>query len=432
MKVVIPYLCRSNNIRITMKRISLLLCLCLGWMLGWAQYGTQFENRGFEEWANFGNNNSTIEPIHWHSTMSADGSYTGFLSQQMEPSNITRPGSSGEKSTRLWANSVLGIIANGNMTNGRMHAGSLTPSGSNNYIYTLRSDDRFNTPITTTPDSLTLWVCFRCSNPYQTAQVRAIVHGDADLKVKADGSTDPENMRVATAAMSFTRTSEAGVDYQWRRLSMPFINNGSCDDPRYILASMTTNSVPGEGATSDELFIDDVLLVYHPTLEILALDQDHYDIGESLTVRFNLQGTMSPENLEGLHNEVIAQLSNASGSFSNPTELGRMATNTSGSLEVTIPTATPYGTQYRIRVVSTNYPMISEDNGTDLTIGSNVEINESLVEDEVATIQVFDLSGRLVLTTRKLDLSSMNLTPGIYIAKCQTNNRQIIKKIVIQ
>lgn len=415
-----------------MKRITLLLCLCLGWTLGWAQYGTQFENRGFEEWANFGNNNSTIEPIHWHSSMSADGSFTSFLSQQMEPSNITRPGSTGAKSARLWANSVFGIIANGNLTNGRMHAGSMTASGSNNYNYTLRSDDRFNTPITTVPDSLTLWACFRCSNPYQTAHVRAIIHGDADLQVRADGSTEPDNMRVASAALGFTRTSEAGVDYQWRRITVPFTFTGPCYDPRYILLSMTTNSVPGEGATSDELFIDDVLLIYKPTLEILALDQDHYDIGESLTVRFNLQGTMSPENLEGLPNEVIAQLSNTSGSFSNPTELGRMATNTSGSLEVAIPTTIPYGTQYRIRVVSTNYPMISEDNGTDLTIGSNVGIAENTMIQEVAAIQIFDLSGRLVLTTKTLNLSSLNLTPGIYIAKYQTNNQQMIKKVVIQ
>lgn len=415
-----------------MKRITLLLCLCLGWTLGWAQYGTQFENRGFEEWANFGNNNSTIEPIHWHSSMSADGSFTSFLSQQMEPSNITRPGSTGAKSARLWANSVFGIIANGNLTNGRMHAGSMTASGSNNYNYTLRSDDRFNTPITTVPDSLTLWACFRCSNPYQTAHVRAIIHGDADLQVRADGSTEPDNMRVASAALGFTRTSEAGVDYQWRRITVPFTFTGPCYDPRYILLSMTTNSVPGEGATSDELFIDDVLLIYKPTLEILALDQDHYDIGESLTVRFNLQGTMSPENLEGLPNEVIAQLSNANGSFSNPIELGRMATNTSGSLEVTIPTTIPYSTQYRIRVVSTNYPMISEDNGTDLTIGSNVGIAENTMIQEVAAIQIFDLSGRLVLTTKTLNLSSLNLTPGIYIAKYQTNNQQMIKKVVIQ
>ena len=419
-----------------MNRILLTLCLCAGSLMALAQYGTQFENRGFEEWANFTSNNSaSIEPIGWHSTMSADGSFAGFLSQQMEPSNITRPGSTGQKSARLWAKSVVGVIANGNLTNGRMHAGSMTPSGSNNYNYPLRSDERFNTPVNMVPDSLTLWACFRCSNPYQNAQVRAIVHGDTDLQVKADGSMEPENLWVAAAAMAFQRTSEAGVDYQWRRLSIPFTNNGPCSDPRYILVTMTTNSVPGEGATSDELFIDDVLLVYQPALEMLALDKDHYDYGESLIVHFNLEGTMSPENLGGLPNQVIAQLSNATGSFSNPTELGRITTNASGSLNVTSPSSIPYGVQYRIRVVSTNYPMISEDNGTNLTIGSNVEVAETLKENEVLTVEVFDLSGRRIgvfsSVTPSLDGSSMNLAPGLYIAKCQRSNQSFVQKMLV-
>lgn len=437
-----------------MKRLFMALALCLACLAGRGQFGTQFENRGFEEWANFGNSANTIEPLHWHSTMSADGSFTGFLSQQMEPSNLTRPGSSGSKSARIWANSVLGIIANGNLTNGRMHAGSMTPSGSNNYVYTQRADNRFNTPISVVPDSLTAWVCFRCSNPYQTAQLRAIIHGDADLKAMATGALDPENQVVATALTTFTRTSEAGVGYQWRRITVPFNPNGPCDNPRYILFSATTNNVPGEGATSDELFLDDVLLVYRPSIEMEPLAQNHFVLGESITIAFQLQGTMSPENLGGEPNQVIAQLSASNGSFNNPTELGRMVTNTGGTMNVQIPTTIPSGNYYRIRLVTTNYLMVGPDNGHDLTIESSVQLAENhhtvltifpnpaqevlhfSAEEEIHGVTLYSLMGEKVLLSteisKNIKLPIGNLTPGVYVARCKTGQQEIIRKVIVQ
>lgn len=407
-----------------MKKTILLIVAFLSQMLGMAQYGTQFENRGFESWANFGSSANTIEPVHWHSGMSADGSFTGFLSQQIEPSTIVRPGSAGTQSVRVWARSVMGIIANGNITNGRMHAGSMSASGSNNYNYTLRSDERFNTPISVVPDSLTVWVCFRCNNVNQNAQARAVVHGDADLRTMANGAVEPEDQLVATALLNFNRTSEAGTDYQWRRLSIPFVQNGPSDDPHYILFTLTTNEVPGDGATSDELFIDDVLLVYNPTLQMAALPQNHYETGESLDIDFTLDGTMSPENLGGEPNQVIAQLSAANGSFSNPTELGRMTTDVSGTLHVKLPDGILYGEHYRIRLVSTNYPMISEDNGTDLTIGSTVSVMETAIEEDVQDAVMYDLTGRRVTENKP--------SPGIYLVRYRTGDGYVCKKILIQ
>ena len=419
-----------------MRKTIVCFCLCLAWMYGQAQYGPQFENRGLEQWANFGNGNNTIEPVHWHSNMSADGTFAGFLSQQIEPSTMTRPGSTGTKSARVWAHSVLGVIANGNLTNGRMHAGSMSPSGSGNYNYTQRSDERFNTPIASVPDSLTLWVCFRAGNLYQNAQVRAIVHGDADMAAMANNVVEPENQLVALATRDFTRTSEPGVNYQWQRLSIPFTANGPCNDPRYILFCATTNKVPGEGSESDELFIDDILLVYKPMLRIEDLSQTQLVFGDLLNVSYTLEGTMSPENLGGLPNEVILQLSSPTGSFNTPTELGRMASNVSGTLHVTIPSTIASGDHYRMRVVTTNYPMISEDNGTDLSIGSNSSVAETEVEEGILGVEVFDLSGRMVINSRSYPLEggifTEALTPGVYLVKYHRSSSCEVKKILIR
>lgn len=405
-----------------MKKLCLVLCLSLCYMLGMAQQGIQFENRGFENWANYSSSNDSNEPIHWHSGMSASGTFSGFLSKQIEPSNQVRPGSSGTKSVRMWPKSVMGVTANGNLTCGRMNAGSMSASGSNNYNYTQRSDDRFSTPLTTVPDSLTVWVCFRSASADQNARARALVHGDADLREVANGTLDPNDKLVASAMATFKRTSPANGAYTWRRLSVPFVHNGPCNDPRYILFTITTNEIPGEGGTSDDMFVDDVLLIYNPSIRMGAIPQNQFIIGEELTIPFTLTGTMSPENLNEEPNQVIAQLSAANGSFSTPTELGRVTTNTSGSLTVTIPQGIFSGEHYRIRLVTTNYPMVSEDNGFDITISTNDAVAENEINEVPFGVELYDLSGRPV--------SNGNLAPGIYVARYRSNNGYRFEKFL--
>lgn len=438
-----------------MRKSMFILLLCLCYIGLAAQNQTQFENRGFESWANYGSSNSTNEPVHWHSTKSASGTFSGFLSQQIESSNKVRPGSSGTKSARLWPSSVMGVTANGTMTNGRMNAGSMSANGSGNYNYTQRSDERFNTPINTVPDSLTLWVCFRCADPNQNAQARAVVHGDADFKLVSNGSVDPADEQVASAMKTFKRTSEAGGDYNWRRLSIPFTHNGPSNDPRYILFSITTNETPGEGGTSDDLYVDDIYLVYNPSIQMGPLNKDHYLFGESLTIPFTLTGTMSPDNLNVAPNHVIAQLSSANGSFSTPVELGRTTTNSSGSITVTIPSGIFSGEHYRIRLVTTNYPMISEDNGTDLTLTPNnvnvEEQQESRIEispnpaDEVlqvhsdealSHIELYTLDGKKVLShqcdAHTVILNIDSITSGMYVVRCFTDTTESVRRVIIR
>ncbi len=323
-----------------------------------AQYGPQFDNPGFEQWTTR-ETESVSEPVHWHSGGTATGSFSSMMPSSVEQSSQTRPGSSGSKSVRLVPSSVFGITANGTVTNGRINAGSMTPAGSSNYNYTQRDQNAFNTPITQLPDSLTVWVCFRSQSTSHKAQVKAVVHGNADYKIKADGTEEPTNMHVATADQRFTRTAANGGAYNWTRLSIPFINNGPCTDVHYILLMATTNETPGTGSTNDDLFLDDVLLIYSPTLSMGQLASSSLAPNEAITIPFTLTGTMSPDNLNASANQVIAELSDANGSFSNPTALGSVTTTTSGSIAATIPNVADG--QYQIRVRSTNYPMIGQN-----------------------------------------------------------------------
>ena len=409
-----------------------------------AQYGPQFDNRGFEQWTT-----RVSEPTHWHSGGTATGSFSGFLSSQIEQSSQTRPGSSGSKSVRIFPNSVLGVTANGTITNGRMNAGSMSATGSGNYNYTQRAESAYNTPISQLPDSLSVWVCFRSQSTTDKAQVKAVVHGDADYKLLANGTEEPADKHVATAQSSFTRTSNANGTYTWRRLSIPFDNSGPCTDVRYILFTATTNETPGSGSTSDDLFIDDVLLVYKPSLNMGDLEQNQFEPNEYFNINFTLTGTMSPDNLNAAPNEVIAQLSDAQGNFDNPIELGRITTNESGILMGRIPMV-PNGDHYRIRVVSTNYPMVGGNiqEVSIVTTSAIVENNSSCnlfpnpftsiikitTEKTIQSVHVHDLHGRLLkeqsISTTQFNLDLSELSAGTYMLRINYGDGQSVHRII--
>ncbi|MDE6106342.1 MAG: hypothetical protein K2F84_04535, partial [Bacteroidales bacterium] len=214
---------------------------------------------------------------------------------------------------------------------------------------------------TTVPDSLVVWLWFKPKgSASDQAQLNVIIHND-------NKTTDPGTERsqvVAQAKINPTATDG------WQRFSVPFVKTGATNDAQYVLASFTTNKTPGGGKANDELLIDDIFFVYNPTLRLnnFTLTAIGLREGENVTVEvpFRITGTMSPQM--GDDNIVIAELSDAAGSFDQPTELGRLTTDESGSIMASLPPTLPVGTGYRIRVRSTNYPRVSDDNGKDIEL----------------------------------------------------------------
>ncbi len=86
--------------------------------------------------------------------------------------------------------------------------------------------------------------------------------------------------------------------------------------------------------------------------------------GASITVNYSSIGlTFTAGNV------FTVQLSNATGSFASPTNIGTLtSTATSGSIICTIPAAQAGGTGYRIRILSSVPAFTGADNGTDLVI----------------------------------------------------------------
>lgn len=84
---------------------------------------------------------------------------------------------------------------------------------------------------------------------------------------------------------------------------------------------------------------------------------------------FTIVGTYNGGNV------FTAQLSNTSGSFASPTNIGTLTQTTAGTISATIPSGASTGSGYRIRVVSSNPSVTGTDNGSNLTINASPSAN---------------------------------------------------------
>ncbi len=408
----------------------------------------QVNNGDFESWDNLGIED--VEPTNWNSFMTASGTYSSSGAKQIDSSHVIRPGSSGTRSCRIWSRAItipiIGtIIANGNLTTGRINMGSTTPSGSSNYNYTSRSQSGFYHSFTGHPDSLVVWVKFKpSSGGTEQARIHAVIHDNYDVKDPADANSTSHI--VGDATLNFPKTN--GI---WVRKSIPFVYSGPSSTPLYLLVSLTTNMTPGSGSGGDSLYVDDMTLIYNPVLTTGAISPTTFivDAGNSaaINVPFTLTGTMNAGNI------VTAQLSDASGSFASPDTLGTLATTTSGTISGTIPAGTPTGGGYRIRVVSSDYALTAADNGSDLVITNTTGISgisagsysfyfseNELISDLKLTqsihpqIQLFNLSGQLIagfeLQNNAVNHNHMNIPAGIYMYRLFNGDQMISGKIV--
>ncbi|MFN4122539.1 MAG: PKD domain-containing protein [Flavobacteriales bacterium] len=89
--------------------------------------------------------------------------------------------------------------------------------------------------------------------------------------------------------------------------------------------------------------------------------------GNEVTVNFNATLFIPTGNL-------VLELSNSNGNFSNPVVLSTISAVTSGSFTATIPESTPIGEGYRFRIVSSAPALTGSDNGNDVSVVENISV----------------------------------------------------------
>jgi hypothetical protein len=168
----------------------------------------------------------------------------------------------------------------------------------------------------------------------------------------------------ATISLSTTPTY-AGATYSWSgpggfssTLQSPSTSTTTAGTARYFVTVTL-------GRCSSSSFVD--VNVQASTAPILAMStfSNSLCLGASRTVSFTVSGNPYPAG-----NVITAQLSDASGSFAAPVSIGSttFSGQGNGALTATIPASAAAGSGYRIRVVSSSPVIVSNDNGTTLTL----------------------------------------------------------------
>ena len=250
------------------------------------------------------------EPDFWHSFMSSTGSLASkvskathtYINDVLDDDNNVRPRSTGTKSLKVVSTIVdfFNIPANGTVTTGRLQAGAPIASSTDNcsFMDLSKTDvdaigDPFEARLNGQPDALKVWVKFKQgplakkNKAYVYATVNAVI---------TDGTyyQDPEAKGVTykNVVAKATNNKIESKGFAWQELTVPFdydtyaANNA---DTKAILVTFSTNAQPGVGSTDantpDELWIDDMSLVYYSQLSSLTVkgasvtgfDKDTYD-----------------------------------------------------------------------------------------------------------------------------------------------------------
>jgi hypothetical protein len=313
-------------------------------------------NGGMETWTNVGASNE--EPTEWNSLMTGNlCGLCGLGAQQCvfresAPANIH----SGTYSARIRTNVIFGNPANGVLTLGQVTAPST--SASDGYNVTLQANAAFNHGINSQPDSIVFWAKYVPQDATDSARVSVVVHDAYNLRDPQDAGSIPH---VRSKAWRNFRTGGA-----WVRMSVPFNTINSGITPVYVLATFTSGKTPGAGTANTTLYIDDVSLVYNPTLTTGTINPLLYYVsasqGAPVSVPYTVTGTYGGGNI------FTAQLSNSTGSFAAPVSLGTFASTSSGTVSGTIPAGTASGTQYRIRTIASSPTLTGSTNTSDIEI----------------------------------------------------------------
>ena len=221
----------------------------------------QLPNGDMEAW-----NDDINEPLHWHSFMTAYGDYASTSQglAKLEKSDDVHAGSTGVSSAVMTSKKFLFVVANGTMTNGRLKAGSMTATSTENHAemdkastVTDPNGDLFYMPLYAKPDKFNVWLKFTTSG--------ASNHANVSVKT-FDGTyyQEPDNHTYTNLSGSIVGGTDISA-CDWTLYSFPFdydsyaANNAATEA---IFVDFATNTTPGQGNDGDKLYVDDIKLVY--------------------------------------------------------------------------------------------------------------------------------------------------------------------------
>ncbi|WP_310559926.1 T9SS type A sorting domain-containing protein, partial [Flavobacterium sp.] len=159
---------------------------------------------------------------------------------------------------------------------------------------------------------------------------------------------------------------------------------GNCYINGYYSTNATFGTTTLNGVNFNP-FLAKIGITAATTLGSAVVKGENFCGGAVVTVDFAITGKYDDANA------FTAQLSNASGSFNSPLNIGTLESPLNTSIYAILPLTTPAGTGYRIRVVSSNPALIGNDNGIDIRINQTDCKNNvvKLATSPIAAVEYF-------------------------------------------
>ncbi len=237
----------------------------------------QFADPGFENWTT-----ETTPYDVWSSFESAGGELASMSGMSPAPERVAGYNSTSAVMIRSAFAGIdlgftkIGANANGNLTTGTIMMGSATPADAANYNASGKK-----LLFAGRPDKVSCDARF-ISGGSENGRGRFILHGDVDYRdpdLDADGNyyEGLEENLIGEAAILMPDT-----EGEWQHFEADFTYRKDQPAEQWMLASFTTNPVPG-GSEKDTLVVDNVVFTYYSTLSALAYEGAEIAFSENKT-----------------------------------------------------------------------------------------------------------------------------------------------------
>ena len=263
------------------KHILALTAFAIG-MSASAQGIYQFTDPSFETWS--GTNTPGNEWHSFESALQTNPSFTLFkLGKKLAPKPEKIEGKVGDHALKLTSIGVWRANANGNITTGVIGMGSPTPDSPDNYNYSDINSSGKHLVFAGTPDKVSFYAKFK-SGGSANGRGRFILHDD--INYRDPDVIDGNWVKVNNESLESHRVGEAAIlvpaTEEWTKFEADFTYYKEKPTTQYMLASLTTNPVPG-GSKGDEFFVDDIQFTYYSTLKSLSYKGATINFSEATT-----------------------------------------------------------------------------------------------------------------------------------------------------
>lgn len=254
----------------------------------------QFTDPGFEDWTS-----NNVPGHEWRSFESAEQTKSFKLydsGKRLAPKPSKSTSKDGSIALHLYSKKVISPNANGNITTGVIGMGDSTPDSEYNYNYSDITKEGKHLVFAGRPDKVSFDAKFK-SGGSENARGRFILHGainyrDPDMINGNYRTVDGKSLKdylIGEAVILVPKKTTA----EWGHYEAEFTYNKEQPQTQYLLASLTTNPVPG-GSANDEFDVDNIKFTYYSTLESLSYDDATIDFSEN-TYSYNLSSVSFDE-----------------------------------------------------------------------------------------------------------------------------------------